>query len=64
MEEDEEKAVEVREGVERGMREVEVVDSDVAPVCGLWLSIALDSHEGGGEREEGDHGTQASTLSR
>ena len=31
--------------------------------CGLSLSIALESHVGGGEREEGEHGTQASTLS-
>ena len=25
------------------------MDSDVAPVCGLWVSIARENHEGGGE---------------
>ena len=52
VEEDEEKAEEVRGGVERGMREVEVVDSDVAPVRGLSLSIARESYEGQGQGEE------------
>ena len=31
------------------MREVEVVDSDVAPVCGLSLYIARKTDDGGGE---------------
>ena len=33
------------------MREVEVVDSDVAPVRGLSLSIARESSEGQGQGE-------------
>ena len=36
---------------ERGVTEVEVVDSDVAPVCGLSLSIARESDDGGGEEK-------------
>ena len=34
------------------MREVEVADSDVAPVRGLSLSIARESYEGQGQGEE------------
>ena len=34
------------------MREVEVVDSDVALARGLSLCIAHESHEGGGKGEE------------
>ena len=36
----------------RGIAEVEVLDSDVAPVCGLSVSITREHHEGGGEGEE------------
>ena len=36
------------------MREVEVVDSDVAPVRGLSLSIARESSEGQGQGEEAE----------
>ena len=39
-------------GWERGVTEVEVVDRDVAPVCGLSVSITREHHEGGGEGEE------------
>ena len=31
---------------------MEVVDSDVAPVCGLSVSIVRENEEGGGEGEE------------
>ena len=50
MEEVGEKEKKVREGVvKREMKEVEVADSDVAPVCGLSLSIARENREGRGE---------------
>ena len=35
-------------GWERGVTEVEVVDRDVAPVCGLFVSIARETHEARG----------------
>ena len=41
------------------MKEVEAVDSDVTPVCDLSLPIACDSHDGGGEKKEGQHATEA-----
>ena len=44
------------------MREVEVVDGNVAPVCSLSLFIARESYEGGGEGEEA--GKQPRTYPR
>ena len=41
-----EKETKGSEGVEKGLAEVEVVDSDVALVCGLWLCIALERKKG------------------
>ena len=47
VEEDGEKEKKIREGVgRRETTEVEVADSDIAPVCGLSLSIAREKHEG------------------
>ena len=43
----------VPEGVvTRKMTEVDVADSDVAPVCGISLSIVRDTHEGRDEEDE------------
>ena len=41
------------------MKEVEAVDSDVTPVCDLSLPIVCDSHDGGGEKKEGQHATES-----
>ena len=52
LKEDGQKENKVRRGWERGITEVEVVDSEAAPVRGLSLSRARENREGEGEREE------------
>ena len=50
MEEVGKKEKRVREGVvKREMKEVEFMDSDVAPVIGFSVSIAPENYEGRGE---------------
>ena len=45
------------------MRKVEATDSDATSVCGLSLPIARESHDGGGEGDDGEHAPPSLTLS-
>ena len=42
---------------------MEAMDSDATPVRGLSLPTARESHDGGGEGDEGDHAPPSFTLS-